>query len=99
MTDATTVFDQHARDYDALRRRLVPDFDAFYGAAIEALGLVPPPVGRVLDLGAGTGLLAAMVAGAHPAAELVLLEGAGEMLAGARGRLGARASYVTADLG
>jgi tRNA (cmo5U34)-methyltransferase len=99
MTDATTVFDQHARDYDALRRRLVPDFDAFYGAALEALGLVAPPVGRVLDLGAGTGLLAAMVARAHPEAELVLLDGAGEMLAEARERLGDRASYVTADLG
>jgi tRNA (cmo5U34)-methyltransferase len=99
MTDATAVFDQHARDYDALRRRLVPDFDAFYGAALEALGLVAPPVGRVLDLGAGTGLLAAMVTRAHPEAELVLLDGAGEMLAQARERLGDRVSYVTADLG
>ena len=53
----------------------------------------------MLDLGAGTGLLAAMVARAHPEAELVLLDGAGEMLAGARERLGDRASYVTADLG
>ena len=99
MTDATAVFDQHARDYDTLRRRLVPDFDAFYGAALEALGLVAPPVARVLDLGAGTGLLAAMVARAHPEAELVLLDGAAEMLAEARERLGDGASYVTADLG
>ena len=34
-----------------------------------------------------------------PDAELVLLDGAGEMLAEARERLGDRASYVTADLG
>jgi tRNA (cmo5U34)-methyltransferase len=40
-----------------------------------------------------------MVARAHPEAELVLLDGAGEMLAQARERLGDRASYVNADLG
>jgi tRNA (cmo5U34)-methyltransferase len=99
MTDATTVFDQHARDYDALRRRLVPAFDEFYSAALEALTLATRPLARVLDLGAGTGLLAAMVARAQPDAEIVLLDGAGEMLAQARERLGDRASYVTADLG
>ena len=37
--------------------------------------------------------------GRMPDAELVLLDGAGEMLAEARERLGDRASYVTADLG
>jgi len=99
MTDARAVFDEHARDYDALRRRLVPAFDEFYGAALEALGLASRPMRRVLDLGAGTGLLAAMVIGAHPEAEVVLLDGAAEMLAQARERLGDRASYVTGDLG
>ena len=32
MADATTVFEEHAREYDALRRRLVPAFDGFYAA-------------------------------------------------------------------
>jgi tRNA (cmo5U34)-methyltransferase len=93
--DATTVFEEHAREYDALRRRLVPAFDGFYGAALRALG----PVRRVLDLGAGTGLLAAMVVAAHPEAEVTLLDGSAGMLAEARERLGDRASYVVADLG
>jgi tRNA (cmo5U34)-methyltransferase len=98
MTDATTVFDQHARDYDALRRRLVPEFDEFYGAALQALTLATRPMARVLDLGAGTGLLAAMVARAQPDAEIVLLDGAAEMLVRARERLGDRVTYVTSDL-
>ncbi|HEU4656119.1 MAG TPA: class I SAM-dependent methyltransferase [Capillimicrobium sp.] len=98
MTNAAQVFDEHAGDYDAARRRLVPPFDAFYGTAVEALGLIGGRPKRILDLGAGTGLLAARVAAAHPDAELVLLDGAPAMLDAARERLGARASYAVGDL-
>ena len=100
MTDAATkTFDSHAAGYDAVRRRLVPPFDAFYGTAVAALELVTGPVERVLDLGAGTGLLAARVLAARPAAELVLLDGAPAMLDRARAALGDRARYVEGDLG
>jgi len=53
--DARRIFDAHADDYDALRRRLVPCFDALYGAAVGALSLASRPLERVLDVGAGTG--------------------------------------------
>ena len=96
---ATQTFDAHADGYDAVRRRLVPPFDAFYGTAVGALELVTGPVGRVLDLGAGTGLLAARVLAARPAAEIVLLDGAPAMLDQARAALGDRARYVEGDLG
>ena len=52
----------------------------------------------MLDLGAGTGLLAGSVSEAFPAAQLTLLDGAAAMLAQARERLGERASYVVGDL-
>ena len=52
---ARAVFEAHAEGYDAERRRLLPCFDAFYAAAIDALGLCERPPRRVLDLGAGTG--------------------------------------------
>jgi tRNA (cmo5U34)-methyltransferase len=56
-------------------------------------------VRRVLDLGAGTGLLSAAVLDRHPDAELVLLDGAPEMLAQARDRLPAASSTtVVGDL-
>jgi tRNA (cmo5U34)-methyltransferase len=97
MTDSVTAaFDAHAADYDGLRRRLVPCFDAFYGAAVRALSHIPAK--RVLDLGAGTGVLSARVAAAHPNAELVLLDGAPAMLDRAAATLGARATTVVADL-
>jgi tRNA (cmo5U34)-methyltransferase len=52
----------------------------------------------VLDLGAGTGLLAARVLAARPSAEIVLLDGAAAMLDRARQALGDRAQYVAGDL-
>ena len=98
MTDALAIFEQHAAGYEAQRRRLVPPYDALYGSAIGALGLAGRPLRRILDLGAGTGLLARSVAAAHPQASLTLLDGAPAMLAEARAALGAGAAYVTADL-
>ena len=100
MQDATALFAAHAATYDAARRALIPPFDRFYGAAIDALELAGEPLSRVLDLGAGTGLLSGMVAAAHPGAELVLVDGAPAMLDHARERLRGhpRTAYVVADL-
>jgi len=102
MTDSTlsapATFDAQAADYEAPRRRLVPCFDAFYGTAVDALAMLGRPPARVLDLGAGTGILAARVAAAYPEAELVLTDGAPAMLEQARETLGERAEIVVADL-
>jgi tRNA (cmo5U34)-methyltransferase len=100
VTDATGLFAAHAASYDGARRALIPPFDRFYGAAVQALELTGQPPARVLDLGAGTGLLSGMVAAAHPGAELVLLDGAPAMLDLARARLRdhAGATYVQGDL-
>jgi tRNA (cmo5U34)-methyltransferase len=77
----------------------VPSFDLFYGTAVDVLELRDGPIERVLDLGAGTGLMSAAVLARHPRAELVLVDGAAEMLAHAEDRLDA-ASVMTivADL-
>jgi tRNA (cmo5U34)-methyltransferase len=89
---ASAAFSAHAGEYTALRRRLVPGFDAFYGAAVGALGecAAGNAIERVLDIGAGTGLLTAMVAERFPEARFELLDGSREMLDEARQRLGAR---------
>lgn len=95
---APQIFDRHAADYDAQRRRLIPPFDAFYATAVEAVAMLPGPPKRILDLGAGTGLLSRMLAAAQPQAALTLLDGAPAMLDQARAALGDRAAYVVADL-
>ncbi len=100
MAEVSAIFDAHSGQYvDAARRRLVPPFDAFYGAAVAGLGLASREPGRVLDLGAGTGLLSGFVRAAYPQAELVLLDGAGQMLEQARTRLGEEnVRYVVGDM-
>lgn len=91
----SAVFSAHAPEYTALRRRLVPGFDAFYGSAVDALRLPGVgPVRRVLDLGAGTGLLSACVAEAFPEARFELLDGSEAMLDEAVERLGDRTRAV-----
>ncbi len=99
-TTAPAIFDAHAGGYDDdLRRRLIPSFDDFYGAGVAALACRVHPRDRVLDLGAGTGLLSGFVAQAFPAAELVLLDGAPAMLERARGRLAGASAPVTLVVG
>jgi tRNA (cmo5U34)-methyltransferase len=95
MTNSTAAtFNAHASIYDQPRRRLIPCFDDFYGTAVEAL----EAPARVLDLGAGTGLLSRHIREAYPDAELTLLDFAEAMLDGAREQFGDSASYVARDL-
>jgi tRNA (cmo5U34)-methyltransferase len=91
---AASAFSAHARDYDGLRRRLVPPYDPFYRAVTDALTLLASPPRRVLDLGAGTGLLAEAVAAAVPGVRIELLDASESMLARARARLGPAAAAV-----
>ncbi|MFF5217163.1 class I SAM-dependent methyltransferase [Micromonospora sp. NPDC000442] len=90
------AFDAVAGSYDAARRRLVPCFDAFYTTAVE---VAAPPLraalaaGRtpeVLDLGAGTGLLSALLSAAVPGVRLTLVDAAPQMLAVAAEQLAGR---------
>jgi tRNA (cmo5U34)-methyltransferase len=94
------AFAAGADTYDRARRKLVPCFDDFYRTALELLPFAPDARFDVLDLGAGTGLLSAMIAEMFPKAQLTLFDLTPEMLTIARQRLkplGRRARFVTAD--
>ncbi len=80
------LFDAAARDYDRARWQLVPGLDDFYGAALESVPFEREAEIRVLDLGAGTGLLSAMVAERFPRSRLTLVDLSVEMLRVARRR-------------
>ncbi|MFJ6138671.1 class I SAM-dependent methyltransferase [Kitasatospora sp. NPDC092286] len=66
--------------FDALRRRLIPSFDLLYGSAAGAVALTVAERPRILDLGAGTGLLSAAVLDRIPGAELLLVDHSAGML-------------------
>ena len=77
------VFDITAQSYDAPRAKLIPCFDRFYGTT---LALIPDTAKRILDLGAGTGLLSAFVRSRFREAYLHLIDNSQPMLAQAETR-------------
>jgi tRNA (cmo5U34)-methyltransferase len=81
-----TRFDEAARSYDRSRRQLVPCFDDFYGTVLDLISFEPDAAIRVLDLGAGTGLLSALIAERFPRAHLTLVDISEAMLDQARKR-------------
>ncbi len=96
------VFDATASTYDRDRSRLIPGCDAFYRWAID---LIPARAKRIVDLGAGSGLLSVLVRERFPDAQLHLIDFSAPMLDLARARLGddpqvayQQADYVTGDL-
>ncbi len=100
MTVEKGVFDETAREYDEGRRRLLPCFDDFYGTVMKLLAFPKGAHIRVLDLGAGTGILSRMIADAYPNARITLVDISPEMLALARERLGEepRIRYLQANI-
>lgn len=94
------AFERHAQDYDADRRRLLPGFDDLYGSGLRLIAQETQgrPL-RILDLGAGTGLFAALALEVLPIEQITLLDASEAMLARARTRLGhdPRVTYVLGD--
>ncbi len=91
--NAKQVFDHAAADYDRTRRQLVPYFDTFYGTALEQIPFARDAQFRVLDLGAGTGLLSALVLDVFPNATFTLVDVSSEMLDRARKRFEQRMGF------
>ena len=80
------IFDIAAKDYDTTRKKYIACFDDFYGVAIEQIPYSKDAHFKILDLGAGTGLLSALVKGSFPHCEITLTDISEEMLQKARER-------------
>jgi tRNA (cmo5U34)-methyltransferase len=96
------AFDLAAEDYDRTRRRLVPGFDDFYRAAIDLIRFPRDSRLKVLDLGAGTGMMAAFIAYSFPNARITMVDISNEMLERARARFelgGERFRFEVSDYG
>lgn len=73
-------FNLVAKEYDANRKKFIPCFDDYYGETTKFIAANIGTPKRVLDLGAGTGLLSYFWFGHFPKSEYVLVDIAGEML-------------------
>ena len=95
-----SVFNKYAGQYDQSRKKLIPCFDDYYQTMLEVIPFGQDSALEVLDLGAGTGLVAGLVAANYPGARITLVDIAGEMLAKARNALAGydnNFEFVTAD--
>lgn len=77
----------NASNYDSERRRLIPCFDDFYGSVGELIARHYSTVPRMLDLGAGTGIVSASVVARVSVDQLTLLDQSAAMLERAATRL------------
>jgi tRNA (cmo5U34)-methyltransferase len=103
MSVTQTIFDITAPTYDADRAKLIPCYDAFHRRATD---LIPAGATRILDLGAGTGILTTFVRSWYPNAHIHLIDFSAPMIDIARTRLAADnnlsfevADYTAAPLG
>lgn len=92
------AFDTVAQEYDAQRVHIIPDLQQYYGAAVWAAAAKDNNP-EILDIGAGTGLMSALVLEKFPGATLTLLDISENMLAVARRRFSHRDNirYVVSD--
>jgi tRNA (cmo5U34)-methyltransferase len=90
------IFDRSSETYDRDRRLLIPCYEDFYAIPLEIIPFHQDREFRVLDLGAGTGLLSAAVAARYPQALLNLIDISPAMLSIAKKRFaGSNAGRVT----
>ncbi len=85
MEQIKEAFDTVAQEYDAQRVHIIPDLHQYYGAAVQA-AIANDSHPAILDIGAGTGLMSALVLEKYPGATLTLLDISEKMLAVARHR-------------
>ena len=78
--DIKEQFNLVAKEYDANRRKFIPCFDDFYGNTTKMIAASINSLNKILDLGAGTGILSSFWYPHFPKAEYTLVDIAEDML-------------------
>lgn len=87
-----TEFNAVSAQYDSQRRLLIPCFDDFYQVPLE-LSRQVPHINRILDIGAGTGLMSAFFHEQYPQAHITLVDFSEDMLHKARQRFVGKSNF------
>jgi tRNA (cmo5U34)-methyltransferase len=92
------VFDEMASRYDSQRRWIIPEMEDYYSSAVWAAESKQSHP-AILDIGAGTGLLSALILRKYPDASLTLVDLSEQMLGIAKERFATRKDmrYITGD--
>ena len=83
-TAITTQFNAHAANYDSQRKLFIPCLEDYYRSGI--IYLSSQKFKKILDLGAGTGLLSQYLYEFFPKAKYTLVDISDKMLSIAKGR-------------
>ena len=86
-------FSQVAKEYDEQRRLFIPCFDDYYGFSVSFLKSTKSNIRKILDLGAGTGLLTKRLYDEYPNANYTLVDISDKMLEVARQRFSGLTSF------
>lgn len=95
--EMSSLFSLGAGEYDRYRRRVIPNFDQFYGTALQAVPFDANEAIKIADLGAGTGILSFMLAMRFPQSDLTLIDVTHDMLEEARKKF-RNASHVRYEI-
>lgn len=72
------AFNQASNDYDKYRIKAIPNMHIYYDTAVNLTKTFKNP--KILDLGAGTGILTKMLSQQHPDSDITLIDISSKML-------------------
>lgn len=98
MSEIQRKFDDVSEKYDEQRKKFIPCFDDFYRVSVS-VAFVDMENPKILDIGAGTGLLSAFLMERYPEASFTLIDISEKMLDIAKDRFrgNSNVKYVVAD--
>lgn len=98
MNEIQKKFDDISKKYDEQRRKFIPCFDDFYGILVSVAS-VNTENPKILDIGAGTGLLSAFLMKRYPKASFTLIDISEKMLDIAKDRFrgNLNVEFIVAD--